>query len=116
MQFSATNTVSNNQYTYKSIVPVLHSSFVGTELEETIDSVSIDSRSLQNSESTLFFYFRSNNDAHLYINDLIDIGVQNFVVRYIPDECIIVLIFNCQGYPGCFTIICSLLSIFFISL
>jgi hypothetical protein len=61
MQFSATNTVSNNhEYTYKSIVPVLHSSFVGTELEETIDSVSIDSRSLQNSESTLFFCnFRS---------------------------------------------------------
>jgi hypothetical protein len=56
MQFSATNTVSNNhEYTYKSIVLVLHSSFVGTELEETIDSVSIDSRSLQNSESTLFF-------------------------------------------------------------
>jgi hypothetical protein len=35
-----------------------------------------------------FFDFRSNNDAHAYINDLIDIGVQNFVVRYIPDECI----------------------------
>jgi alanine racemase len=90
MQFSATNTVSNNhEYTYKSIVPVLHSSFVGTELEETIDSVSIDSRSLQNSESTLFFAIVGpNNDAHAYINDLIDIGVQNFVVRYIPDECI----------------------------
>jgi hypothetical protein len=56
MQFSATNTVSNNhEYTYKKHRPVLHSSFVGTELEETIDSVSIDSRSLQNSESTLFF-------------------------------------------------------------
>jgi alanine racemase len=25
---------------------------------------------------------------HIFINDLIDIGVQNFVVRYIPDECI----------------------------
>jgi hypothetical protein len=58
MQFSATNTVSNNhEYTYKSIVPVLHSSFVGTELEETIDSVSIDSRSLQNSEYIIFLQF-----------------------------------------------------------
>lgn len=72
----------------KSIVPVLHSNFVGTELEETIDSVSIDSRSLQNSTSTLFFAIVGpNNDAHAYINDLIDIGVRNFVVRYIPDEC-----------------------------
>ena len=72
----------------KSIVPVLHSRFVGIELEATIDSVSIDSRSLQNSASTLFFaIIGPNNDAHAYINDLIDIGVQNFVVRYIPDEC-----------------------------
>jgi hypothetical protein len=36
---------------------VLHSSFVGTELEETIDSVSIDSRSLQNSEIVIFLQF-----------------------------------------------------------
>jgi hypothetical protein len=65
MQFSATNTVSNHEYTYKKHRSVLHSSF-GTELEETIDSVSIDSRSLQNSESTLFFIVGPNNDAHLY--------------------------------------------------
>jgi hypothetical protein len=67
MQFSATNTVSNNhEYTYKSIVPVLHSSF-GTELEETIDSVSIDSRSLQNSESTLFFAILGLITMHMLI-------------------------------------------------
>ncbi|MFT5251798.1 MAG: alanine racemase [Flavobacteriales bacterium] len=73
----------------KSIVPVLQSRFIGTELEVTIDAVSIDSRSLQNSTSTLFFAITGpNNDAHVYINDLINIGVQNFVVRYIPDECI----------------------------
>jgi hypothetical protein len=57
MQFSATNTVSNNHEYIKSIVPVLHSSFVGTELEETIDSVSIDSRSLQNRRVHYFLQF-----------------------------------------------------------
>lgn len=74
--------------TIKSIVSILQSRFIGTELEATIDSISIDSRSLQNSTSTLFFAIEGpNNDAHGYINDLINIGVQNFVVRYIPDEC-----------------------------
>ncbi|MDG2432526.1 bifunctional UDP-N-acetylmuramoyl-tripeptide:D-alanyl-D-alanine ligase/alanine racemase [Flavobacterium sp.] len=72
----------------KSIVPVLQSRFIGIQTAATIDSVSIDSRSLQNSSSTLFFAIVGpNNDAHSYINDLLDIGVQNFVVRYIPDGC-----------------------------
>ncbi|WP_396168692.1 bifunctional UDP-N-acetylmuramoyl-tripeptide:D-alanyl-D-alanine ligase/alanine racemase [Flavobacterium sp.] len=52
----------------------------------TIDNVSIDSRSLQNNEKTLFFALVGpNNDAHIYISSLIDKGVQNFVVTYIPD-------------------------------
>lgn len=72
----------------KSIVPVLQSRFSGNNSTASIDSVSIDSRSLQNSSSTLFFAIVGpNNDAHVYINDLISIGVENFVVRYIPEEC-----------------------------
>jgi alanine racemase len=39
-----------------------------------IDTVSIDSRSLQNSEHTLFCIGWSNNDAHAYIEDLIATG------------------------------------------
>ena len=72
----------------KSIIPVLQSRFIGSKIGASIDSVSIDSRSLQNSSSTLFFAIVGpNNDAHLYINDLINSGVENFVVRYIPQEC-----------------------------
>jgi alanine racemase len=49
-----------------------------------VDTVSIDSRSLQNS-SSLFSTCGPNNDAHAHIADLIEIGVQNFVVSYIPE-------------------------------
>lgn len=49
------------------------------------DHISIDSRSLQNGNSTLFFCLKGqNNDAHIYIESLIEKGVQHFVVEYIP--------------------------------
>jgi Alr-MurF fusion protein len=52
----------------------------------SIDTISIDSRSLQNSENTLFFALVGpNNDAHIYISALIEKGVQHFVVTYIPE-------------------------------
>ena len=53
----------------------------------TIDTISIDSRSLQNNEKTLFFALVGpNNDAHIYISNLIEKGVQCFVVTHIPEE------------------------------
>lgn len=52
-----------------------------------IENISIDSRSLQNGSSTLFFAIKGqNHDAHLFIKDLIDKGVAYFVVEHIPDE------------------------------
>jgi Alr-MurF fusion protein len=52
-----------------------------------IDTISIDSRSLQNNNKTLFFALVGvNNDAHIYIKDLIAKGVFNFVVTHIPEE------------------------------
>ena len=51
-----------------------------------IDNISIDSRSLQNNEKTLFFALvGTNNDAHIYLKDLIGKGVRNFVVTHIPN-------------------------------
>jgi alanine racemase len=51
-----------------------------------IDNISIDSRSLQNNKNTLFFALVGpNNDAHIYISNLIEKGVQNFVVTQIPE-------------------------------
>lgn len=51
------------------------------------DHISIDSRSLQNGNTTLFFCLKGqNNDAHVYIQSLIEKGVQHFVVEYIPEN------------------------------
>ncbi|WP_396166891.1 bifunctional UDP-N-acetylmuramoyl-tripeptide:D-alanyl-D-alanine ligase/alanine racemase [Flavobacterium sp.] len=51
------------------------------------EHVSIDSRSLQNGSATLFFCLRGqNNDAHIFIESLIEKGVQHFVVEKIPES------------------------------
>jgi alanine racemase len=72
----------------KSIVQVLHADWIGTDTAVFIEQISIDSRSLQNGSQTLFFALSGvNNDAHSYISELIEKGVQNFVVEYIPENC-----------------------------
>jgi alanine racemase len=72
----------------KHIIPVLNAQWIGSSSPAEVDTVSIDSRSLQNSSHSLFFALVGpNNDAHVFIADLIEIGVQNFVVTYIPAEC-----------------------------
>ncbi|AWK07370.1 bifunctional UDP-N-acetylmuramoyl-tripeptide:D-alanyl-D-alanine ligase/alanine racemase [Flavobacterium crocinum] len=71
----------------KSLISVLNAKCEGLENDVFIDHISIDSRSLQNGSQTLFFALTGvNNDAHLFIPDLIEKGVQNFVVHYIPKE------------------------------
>jgi alanine racemase len=65
---------------------VLRAEFIGIQKNTLIDAIAIDSRSLQNSATTLFFALAGpNNDAHIYIEELISKGVQNFVVTHIPD-------------------------------
>ncbi|WP_442902437.1 Mur ligase family protein, partial [Flavobacterium sp.] len=52
-----------------------------------IDSISIDSRSLQNDSNTLFFAISGqNHNGHEYIEDLISKNVEHFVVEYIPEN------------------------------
>jgi alanine racemase len=68
---------------------VLQAEFIGIQKNTLIDAIAIDSRSLQNSETTLFFALSGpNNDAHIYIEYLISKGVHNFVVTHIPDGCL----------------------------
>lgn len=70
----------------KNIKEILQCPFEGNS-KVIVDSVSIDSRSLQNSENTLFFALKgANNDAHNYISTLIESGVQSFVVNHIPEN------------------------------
>lgn len=72
----------------QSIIPQIQAEFIGDNSDIAIDNVSIDSRSLQNGPQTLFFALvGTNNDAHNYIKDLTEKGVQNFVVTHIPEDC-----------------------------
>ena len=69
----------------KNIEKILHAKKFGDHIG-AIDNISIDSRSLQNNKNTLFFALVGpNNDAHIYISNLIEKGVQNFVVTQIPE-------------------------------
>jgi alanine racemase len=69
-----------------NIEKILHAKRFGDSIKGIIDTISIDSRSLQNNKNTLFFALVGpNNDAHIYISSLIDKGVQHFVVNHIPE-------------------------------
>ena len=69
-------------------VSLLQAEYNGLPTDVTIDSIVIDSRSLQNSATTLFFALEGpNNDAHDYIQELISKGVQYFVVNHISENC-----------------------------
>ncbi|PWA11363.1 bifunctional UDP-N-acetylmuramoyl-tripeptide:D-alanyl-D-alanine ligase/alanine racemase [Flavobacterium laiguense] len=68
------------------ITSILNAEYFGNTSDAIIENISIDSRSLQNGPQTLFFALVGrNNDAHLYIKDLIAKGVHSFVVTYIPE-------------------------------
>ncbi len=71
----------------KNIISVVKAKFIGENDALFIDHVSIDSRSLQNSQFTLFFAITGpNNNGHDYIENLVDKGVINFVVTKIPEK------------------------------
>lgn len=71
----------------QDIIPQINAEIHGAISNTEIDNVSIDSRSLQNNANTLFFALSGPNyDAHSYIQELIDKGVQNFVVTQIPEN------------------------------
>jgi alanine racemase len=72
--------------TIRNIVSIIKAQWVGQNETAIVDSISIDSRSLQNNENTLFFaLYGPNHDGHLFIEELIAKGVTHFVVRKIPE-------------------------------
>ena len=74
-------------FTLLEIKQILNADFVGNDDKQLIESISIDSRSLQNSQNTLFFALTGNNhDGHKFIAELIEKGVRNFVVNQIPQN------------------------------
>ena len=73
--------------TIRNIVPIIKANWIGQNDVAIIDYISIDSRSLQNDENTLFFALSGpNHDGHVYIEELIQKGVHHFVVTRIPEN------------------------------
>ncbi len=69
------------------ITSILNAKFIGTTDNQDIEHISIDSRSLQNGVNTLFFALVGpNNNGHIYIEELIQKGVRNFVVTSITEN------------------------------
>ena len=74
-------------FTLQNIIPVIDAKSDQIVPEFVIENISIDSRSLQNNQGTLFFALKGHNhDAHQYLENLIDKGVRFFVVEYIPED------------------------------
>ncbi len=71
----------------ENIAQILNANWFGSSNAIEISHISIDSRSMQNGVGTLFFALVGpNNNGHNYIAELIQKGVQNFVVNSIPDN------------------------------
>ncbi len=71
----------------QNIAPVINAKWFENSNSFEIDHISIDSRSLQNGKTTLFFALVGpNNNGHVFIEELIQKGVQNFVVTAIPEN------------------------------
>ncbi len=71
----------------RNIIPIIKAEWFGNNDISIIDTISIDSRSLQNGEHTLFFAISGpNHDGHQYIEELIVKGVQNFVVTHFDEN------------------------------
>ena len=73
--------------TLQQIISQTDATFYGKNQAQTIDNVSLDSRSLQNNSQTLFFaIIGPNYNSHDFIPDLMQQGVQNFVVTTYDEQ------------------------------
>ena len=73
--------------TIRNIISIIKAQWVGKSDSAVIENISIDSRSLQNGDATLFFAISGpNHDGHSFINELTLKGVHYFVVTKIPEN------------------------------
>ncbi len=74
-------------FTLQNIIPFIDAKSAVNLPEFIIENISIDSRSLQNNQGTLFFALKGHNhDGHQFIESLIEKGVRFFVVETIPEN------------------------------
>lgn len=71
----------------RNIASILNAQWTGNHPSTLVSNIAIDSRSLQNGAQTLFFALVGpNHDAHIYLEELIQKGVRNFVVTHVPES------------------------------
>ena len=74
-------------YSIDKVAQLIGAKRVGKGHDNVIAFLLTDSRSLCFPEETLFFALRSaRSDGHLYIKELYDRGVRNFVVENVPTD------------------------------
>ncbi len=73
------------EFSTEQLAQVLHGTYHGNQDIIDITDISIDSRSLQNTNGILFFALQGiHHNAHLYIDELVNKGVAFFVVEENP--------------------------------
>ncbi len=71
----------------RNIVSILNAEIIGSDAVSFFDGISIDSRSMQNNQETLFFaLIGPNHNGHQYISELAKKGVTHFVISQIPAD------------------------------
>ena len=78
----------NGNYHIKKIAEITNGKlFLQNEKSSIINDLLIDSRKLINTHNNLFIALKSNrNDGHKYIEELINKGVNNYIVSELPDN------------------------------
>lgn len=75
------------EYTIQQVAETVSGNLSVHSDQTMISDLVIDSRKLNAPLTSLFFAITTNrNDGHKYIKDLINQGVRNFCVRYIPED------------------------------
>jgi alanine racemase len=72
--------MSESSYTIQQIAEILNVSSFTPHPDQLISTLLIDSRSVTNPESSLFFALSSQRDGHEFIADAYQNGVRNFVI------------------------------------
>jgi alanine racemase len=72
-------------YTISQIANIVNGSLTASNPAGTVKNLLIDSRKMNNPENSLFFAIKGDrNDGHLFLTELYEKGVKNFIVSALP--------------------------------
>lgn len=72
-------------YTISQIANIINGSLTASNPDATVKNLLIDSRKINGPENSLFFAIKGDrNDGHLFLTELYEKGVRNFIVSTLP--------------------------------